>query len=157
MAITFEIHPSIGIARVGDSIDPAGFFIGPEPNVDPPASYRDPAGRLKRQAARFRVFQCDRNSQNELVSATELLMATTPIEWTVTLANRKGCATKLVGSGRRNGAASNADPALSITPAPKTLKVAGATALLDDGKFRTVPVALGEMRTDTDGRLLVLG
>lgn len=50
------IHPAIGVARVGDS--PEEFFIGPEVPDPPPVMLgesRDPAGALKRQAARFRV------------------------------------------------------------------------------------------------------
>jgi hypothetical protein len=51
------IHPSIGIGRVGNS--PFEYFIGPEvPDAPPPPPgfYRDGAGALKRQAARFRVY-----------------------------------------------------------------------------------------------------
>ena len=63
----YEIHPAIGIARVGSSrLDSdEGFFIGPEPGGSPPAHYRDSAGDLKRQAARFRVFACRRDDQQE--------------------------------------------------------------------------------------------
>jgi hypothetical protein len=51
------IHPSIGVARVGDSQE--AFFIGPEvvdPLPQPPGFYRDESGALKRQAARFRIY-----------------------------------------------------------------------------------------------------
>ena len=52
-----KIFPSIGIARLGNS--PTEFFIGPEtprlaPNAD--GSFKDNEGRVKRQAARFRVY-----------------------------------------------------------------------------------------------------
>src|SRR4051812_44018601 len=60
-AITYEVHPAIGIARVGNSKQPDGYFPGPEPGEGPPASYRDAAGKLKRQAARFRMFRCERD------------------------------------------------------------------------------------------------
>ena len=53
MPLSFEIHPTIGIARLGAS---DGFFIGPEPDEPPPSSYRD-AGGILRQAARFRIFR----------------------------------------------------------------------------------------------------
>src|SRR3954451_22084492 len=52
-----EIHPGIGVARLGDSI--GEFFVGPEvtePAARPPGFYRDSSGALKRQAARFPVF-----------------------------------------------------------------------------------------------------
>jgi hypothetical protein len=51
------IHPAIGVARIGDSVNE--FFIGPEvvdPAPEPPEYYRDAAGALKRQAARFRIY-----------------------------------------------------------------------------------------------------
>ena len=90
MARTFEIHPSIGIARLGTS---AQFFLGPEPGVDPPDRYRDNSGALKRQAARFRVFECDRAADGTLTSATEIdASAGATIAWTVHLANRKAAA-----------------------------------------------------------------
>lgn len=50
------IHPTIGVARIGDS--PDAFFIGPEDPTnqpDPTEDFRDAEGYLKRQAARFRV------------------------------------------------------------------------------------------------------
>lgn len=38
MPVTYEIHPAIGIARLGKSTDPVnGFFPGPEPDGAPPA------------------------------------------------------------------------------------------------------------------------
>jgi L-Lysine epsilon oxidase N-terminal len=54
MTVTYEIHPAIGVARVGSSRieSEEGYFLGPEPEGSPPACYRDPAGALKRQAAR---------------------------------------------------------------------------------------------------------
>jgi L-Lysine epsilon oxidase N-terminal len=69
--ITCEIHPAIGIARVGSSHADSdeGFFIGPEPGSSPPPSYRDSAGNLKRQAARFRIFACQRDDNGRLLEA----------------------------------------------------------------------------------------
>jgi hypothetical protein len=51
------IHPSIGIARVGNSQEE--WFLAPEvtyPPPMPPGSYRDSDGALKRQAPRFRIY-----------------------------------------------------------------------------------------------------
>ena len=66
-----RIHPSIGIARVGNSEE---YFIGPEipfPVAPPPGGYRDRAGRLRRQAARFRIYGYDGKGRvvTELTSA----------------------------------------------------------------------------------------
>jgi hypothetical protein len=80
------IHPAIGIARIGDS--KSEFFVGPE-LVDPPPKkpdfYRDSAGALKRQAARFRIYGY--NAQGQVVR--ELTADNASIQWTVHLANRK--------------------------------------------------------------------
>src|SRR5437763_16834481 len=75
---TFEIHPAIGIARVGNSPQ---FFVGPEPGGAPPASYRDAAGGLLRQAARFRIFRCSRAEDGSLLSAKEVNEPDVHIEW----------------------------------------------------------------------------
>src|SRR5262249_30330643 len=62
---TCKIHPGIGIARVGNS--PEGCFIGPEVPIYttvPPGGYKDPQGRVKRQAARFRIYGYDEHGNN---------------------------------------------------------------------------------------------
>ena len=71
---TLEIHPAIGIARLGTSQE---FFIGPEPGAPIPTDRRDttPDKLLKRQAARFRVYSCVRDPQGNLVSFHELSTA----------------------------------------------------------------------------------
>jgi hypothetical protein len=54
MIKTVKIYPPIGIARLGKSKD--GYFIGPERPGEitiPPDGFRDAAGLIKRQAARF--------------------------------------------------------------------------------------------------------
>ena len=57
---------------------------------------------------------------------------------------------------RRN--ADQADrAALVIDPGPRTLHGPGESAAFDTGRFLGTKVPLGEMRTDSDGRLLVLG
>ena len=70
----YEIHPAIGIARLGSSslTSSDGVFLGPEPGGLRPTRYRDPEGNLKRQAARFRVFKCRRDDTRRLLEATEL-------------------------------------------------------------------------------------
>ena len=163
MAITFEIHPAIGIARVGTSND---FFIGPEPGVPVPTTYRDAGHDLLRQAARFRVFQCDRDSTGNLTSAVDVTPTAT-INWTVRLANRKGVALQFAplspsASGRRNNATGNnanpLDQSLTIGPVSQSATGKG-TALTPFplGQFKGVNVKLGDLATDTDGAVLVLG
>ena len=82
---TIKIHPAIGIARVGNS--PDEFFIGPEkPGVHPrpKGGYRDAQGRIKRQAARFRLFGYDKNGK----LVREITAKDATITWTVALANK---------------------------------------------------------------------
>ena len=91
-----KIHPPVGIARVGDSEESDGYFIAPEwPDgpIDTPHGaverdlfrYRDHLGRIKRQAARFRVYAYD--AQDQVMG--ELTDAQATITWTATLANKK--------------------------------------------------------------------
>ena len=73
---TYQIHPAIGIARVGNS--PDSFYISPEQTGAPPidcgpdglpimkdgveqpvTQYKDAKNRIRRQAARFRVYVYD--------------------------------------------------------------------------------------------------
>ena len=118
----FKIHPAIGIARLGDS--ESEFYLSPEgPGHLPIAcdsegrsilqdgkekrveQFRDAEGRIKRQAARFRVYVYDGEEdkgrevkvgdtfQFELSSSAAGLQAVegtvTDISWTVHLANKK--------------------------------------------------------------------
>jgi hypothetical protein len=92
----FRIHPAIGVARVGNS--PNEFFIGPEhPGI--PAnwgngafdSFRDAQGRIKRQAARFRVFEYVDDGVSGLKPQEVVIGADiADVEWRVHVANRKG-------------------------------------------------------------------
>lgn len=150
MATTYKIHPAIGIARVGNS--PDEFFIGPEhvgERPEPQGGFKDSQCRVKRQAARFRIF-----AHHDDGTTQEVTDADADITWTVHLANSKAAF-----SGRGNG-----EPATDITinPGPRTATGPGQRHLFDTGTIRfageaEVTVPLGEIRTDDDGRLLVLG
>ncbi|HEX3621702.1 MAG TPA: LodA/GoxA family CTQ-dependent oxidase [Acidimicrobiales bacterium] len=162
MPTTFEIHPAIGIARVGTS---ASSFLGPEPGGAPPTTYRDAAGDLLRQAARFRVFRCERAANGTLRSATEITADQGHVEWTVHLVNAKGAAEefppvasrRLTPTGRLRNAAHTARADLVVDPGPRTVVGAGDRAVFDGGTFLGATVPLGEISCDVDGRLLVLG
>src|SRR5712671_1391611 len=92
----YAIYPPIGIARVGNS--PGEFFIGAETPDSPgmellgdgseqPVTRRKDAGfRMKRQAARFRIFEFD-DAGGEGRPAQ--LPAGASVRWSVTLANKK--------------------------------------------------------------------
>ncbi|HTI70607.1 MAG TPA: LodA/GoxA family CTQ-dependent oxidase, partial [Candidatus Limnocylindria bacterium] len=81
-----RIFPSIGIARIGNS--PDSYFVASEAPghwESPAGGYKDPHGRIKRQAARFRIYAF--NAKDEVVA--ELTSAEADIAWTVHLANKK--------------------------------------------------------------------
>ena len=177
------IHPSIGIARVGNS--PHDWFLGPEapgPHPIPPGGFKDTAGRIKRQAARFRLYGLDQDG--EVVA--EVTAADAEIRWTAHLANTKAAwytfdlaldipeakglpaaplqaAPDPTRSPRRNAAITDRTR-LQIDPGPRSIGGANANAdgqdagaLFDGGAFLDQQVPLGELRTDDAGRLLVLG
>lgn len=164
-----EIHPGIGIARLGNS--PTDFFIGPEAPGEVPnqgRNYKDARGRVKRQAARFRVYAYDK--QGTVLG--ELTTADARIDWQVHLANKKGSWFRFLGrfnqkKDLRNntvqgGPEFTANPDLRseliIDPGPRTVTGANqGPTVCDGGHFLGVSVRLGELRTDSAGRLLVLG
>jgi hypothetical protein len=154
---SLKIHPAIGIARVGNS--PNDFFIGPEePGAHrrPTGGYKDAQGRIKRQAARFRLFGYD--SKGRLVK--EITSKDATISWTAHLANKKAVWKRFVGlnpnSPLRNASVTDRN-SLVIDPGPRSLSGPNKVADFDTGTFLGSIVPLGEMRTDRQGRLLVLG
>ncbi|MDP9075045.1 MAG: LodA/GoxA family CTQ-dependent oxidase [Actinomycetota bacterium] len=162
MAPILEIHPAIGIARVGNSND---WFVGPEPDGAPPTAYRDALGNLLRQAARFRIFQCDRADDGTLLSAAEITADQAHIEWTVHLVNAKGAADEFppvatnpaqpANRTRNAGHTNRAD--LVIDPGPRTVTGPGQSGVFDTGTFLGSAVPLGQIRCEANGRLQVLG
>jgi hypothetical protein len=99
MAKLYKIHPAIGIARVGDSSE---HFVGPEiPGVpaSPPDGNFKQHGKIKRQAARFRVYEYE--DTDPTVPPIEINSSTAQvrhIEWTVHVANRKAVWYKFQGT-----------------------------------------------------------
>lgn len=154
---TVKIHPAIGIARVGNS--PDRFFIGPEKPGDraaPEGGYKDRFGRMKRQAARFRLFGYD--AAGNLVQ--EITQEDANITWTVHVANKKAAWKKFDGL-KQNTPLRNASikdrKSLIIDPGSRSITGPRTSAMFDSGLFLRTPVPLGEIRTDEDGHLLVLG
>jgi hypothetical protein len=162
------IYPGIGIARVGNSEHE--YFLAPEvpePPREPPGFYRDDTGALKRQAARFRIYGL--NAAGTAIA--ELTANNAEINWHVHLANKKAAwyqfqialdipeATSADPSRLRNSTIADRqkliiDPGLRhITGRNRT----GAQYRFDTGRFLDKPVYLGELQTDADGRLIVLG
>lgn len=150
MATTYKIHPAIGIARVGNS--PDEFFLAPErvgEIPDPPGGFKDSQCRIKRQAARFRIF-----AHHDDGSVEEIDDDSADIAWTVHLVNAKAA------HPDRGNSESAGD--LTIDPGQRTLTGPDQRLLFDNGSIHfsgepVVTVPLGEIRSDDANHLLVLG
>jgi hypothetical protein len=166
MPRTYRIHPVIGIARVGDS--PDDYFVGPEAPGVPPSlnkpdaspspngTYKDKQMQIKRQGARFRIYEYTEDAAAMVTKVQEITSAEAQIEWEVHLANRKAAAPKFDGTGRRNEGQPESD--LIIDPGPQ--RISGANQpmqTLHSTFMQTMEVPLGDLLTDTAGRLIVLG
>lgn len=161
-----EIHPGIGVARIGNSKD--GVFIGPEVVEPTPTQFgasRDASGAIKRQAARFRIYGY--NAQGQIVR--ELTADTADIDWFVQLANKKAAWYRFVAALDLPDSASLKTPRRNPKVKDRASLVAGGGTKTIKGKntnsaayrFDTslfgAAFSLGEVRTDESGRLLVLG
>lgn len=167
--VRYVIHPGVGIARVGNS--PEEYFIGPEAPGElsrPEGGFKDGAGRIKRQAARFRVYGL--NEAGEAVR--EITADEAEITWRVHVANRKAAWYQFQNAmdlgpkfakttSLRNRTITGADRRkLIIDPGPRFISgrnTQGDEYHFDGGEFMGDAVPLGELRTDAQGRLLVLG
>lgn len=160
------IHPAIGIARVGSSDE---YFYGPEvtdPAPLPPGSYRDADMRLKRQAARFRIYGV--NARGDIVRELTGEDSGATIEWQVQLANHKAAwygfqlaldipeASYAPPTTLRNPGVAHRDT-LKIEGKRQTLTGPNAPTVTFEDRFISVPVYLGEATTDAEQRLTVLG
>jgi hypothetical protein len=164
--VSCRIHPAIGVARVGNS--KSEYFLGPEvprQKLDPPGGFKDSSGAVKRQAARFRVYGFD--AAGKVVQ--ELTASDADITWTAHLGNKKAAWYQFnnaldipeaaLKNLRRNPKVADRK-SLVIDPGPRSitgLNKSGAAYKFNTGKFLGVTVPLGELRTDADGNLLVLG
>jgi len=174
------IYPAIGIARIGNST--TEFFYGPEIPGQHPVDkndYRDRQGRIKRQAARFRIYALNKNGE----VLRELTADDAEISWSVHVANKKsawynfnqaldvpasqgqeGTGTA-IASLRRNADIKGSDrQGLTIDPGPREISGKSTNAAgkekqyaFDTGEFMGEKVYLGELRTDEAGRLAFLG
>jgi hypothetical protein len=153
----YRVHPSIGVARLGDA-DPSTYFLA----HDPPAR-RIVGGRTRPQAARFTVHECVEvdgrvEPVREVTIDTPGVLA---ITWTVHLANKKA-------SFKGRNAAVSDRGSLENDYGPRTISgrsrpgvelrpgMHPVSCVRDAGGAPVIPY-LGELRTDAQGRLLVLG
>ena len=117
-------------------------------------------GRVKRQAARFRVFAYEQDAAGNLEVVGEV-GDDARVEWTVDLVNRKAALNRRVSSsspaGPRNRGIADRDSLIIRGPRPATIVGRNRPAATVAGKFLGTEVFLGELRTDGQGRLIVLG
>jgi hypothetical protein len=164
--VKYAIYPGIGIARVGNA--PEEYFIGPEAPGEMPraeSGFKDAAGRVKRQAARFRIYGL--NQAGEAIR--EITADEAEIIWRVHLANSKASWYQFnnamdlgeyaLEARYRNQETLGEDREdLFINPGSRSISGRNSAGVLfDSGKFMGKRVPLGELRTDQDGRLIVLG
>jgi hypothetical protein len=170
MGIVYKIHPAVGIARVGNH--PSAFFIGPEADgsagVEIAAGGAETAvkqykrdGKIKRQAARFRVFRFQQNDAGELQFVDEVTSDNAKIEWKVDLCNRKAALDRSPAPSHparpRNTDIADRNSLIIRNSTPVTISGNNQAAKEFNGRFLAAPVYLGELQTDGKGRLLVLG
>lgn len=187
----YKIFPPLNFARVGNS--EKEYYIGPETAGGLPIlpdggkftenDFRDQNGKMKRQAARYRVYRFDENGENpdEITLDSKGVKS---IEWTVHLANKKSIWYDFQTYEGENGYASNhplRNPDVTgtertdmiIDPGPRTIHGENADPVefsresTEKSSYKgTFPQknlkpfdidTLGELRTDEKGRLLVLG
>jgi hypothetical protein len=176
MSKIYKIHPAIGVARVGNA--PDAFFIGPEEpgtagvdiaanDSETPLTQYKANGQIKRQAARFRVFEYDQTPGGGLTLIREITANEADITWSVVLVNRKAALDHKPARTNPHDPVHPANPRNPDVPVnqliirdPRDRSIVGKkqpAVPFDQGKFKTLTVYLGELQTDAVGRLLVLG
>jgi hypothetical protein len=160
-AVSFEIHPSVGIARVGNSAD--AFYFGPEVRrglPKPAGGFKDESGAMAKQAARFRIFAYGPGGKilGEVPRGTQ-------VEWKVSVANKKAAwyesseAMDLSISqpvNRRNPSVTNDRQTLVASAMNTAGKQGQPPVALIGGPVFGNTVNFGEIFTDAEGRLVVL-
>ena len=154
------IHPAVGFARVGNSRDV--FYFGPEvPGTSPRRPFKDSAGAMAKQAARFRIYGYDADGR----VLGEVTAADAEITWRVDVANAKPIwydpdepfdVPSPPQTRQRNPGVVDRST-LVARATQRVVTGAGASPQpLDGGAFLGVPINLGEVFTDRTGRLIVM-
>ena len=169
----YRIFPPIAVARVGDDPD---FLLSPEvPGVGvteptqggtvPATRFKDPTStRIRKHGARVHLFQ----SEDGVDWVPAVLPPTATVTWTVELVNKKSAVTRpaLPPTGPQRPVVPPGNEGLVIRGGSRDISGAGAVSAPLTGRYRTAPpgstpyevdVELGRLRTDEQGRLIVLG
>ncbi|KRR15995.1 hypothetical protein CQ12_29025 [Bradyrhizobium jicamae] len=172
-----KVYPPLGIARIGNARGPEDYIVGPEviggwstlPDGSPAVyaeHFRTADGSIKRQAARFRVYAHFKDG-----SVAEITADHARIEWRIAVANLKAGwyefnqamdlpdgLSKPALKRNRDVSIPGGRSSLDIVPTPLSIEGANAQPIIfGDGTFWRKIVPLGELRTDSEGRLLFLG
>jgi hypothetical protein len=161
----YAIYPPIGLARLGNSRD--AFFVGAERRGSlgtefqangterEVSTFKDGLFRVKPQAARFQLFEIP----DAGLPRPAQLAAGATIVWTVRLVNKKDAIQRPVGppevATKPTLAAGRSDRIIDSD----VQRIAGTSAapVTLTGQYRQSAVRLGELRTDSSQRLLVIG
>ncbi|GAB3858103.1 LodA/GoxA family CTQ-dependent oxidase [Hymenobacter terrigena] len=166
----YRIFPPIGFARLGQDDN---FILGPEqPNTGPAeidgtpvTQFKDATGtRIRKQGARFHLFESP-DGQNWRPAA---LQPGDAIHWTVQLANTKAAVKRsnpplqprwpaLDTSRQTRRIDSGAVTTSGVNQLPASLQGTYTATPPGGAPTYTVNVELGSIRTDSTGRLVVLG
>ena len=161
--MSYAIFPPLGFARIGNS--PNEFFLGPEVKgalgieIDPEGrehpvkSFKDAQYHVKRQGARFHLYEIPKEGGAPVPAA---LPAGTRVRWSVTLANKKDAVVR-PASPPRTPRRVQMDPARSDRQIVASAEADPNDAVPLNGKYRGIEVNLGSIRTDAQGNLIVLG
>ncbi|AUX23788.1 L-lysine 6-oxidase [Sorangium cellulosum] len=163
---TFEIHPAVGVARVGNST--TDFYLAPEAigglpiacdahgneviddgKPSPVRTFKDKLGRVMRQAARFKVFRYRAGDPSDRGAEVTLRDADVErIEWIVHVANKKAAwyqFAELLGNLYLNG---QYDPQNSYENQKVALRNPGVT---DPGERQKLIIDPGPRRLSEAG------
>jgi hypothetical protein len=162
--VSCAIHPALGIARVGKS--KIANYLAPEvpgANAEPgETGFKDAHGNIKREAARFRVFGYA--TDGSLVK--EITSNDAHIVWRVHMSNRKAAWYAFenaldLGSFAKPAGFRNKDTvdrqSLVLDPGSCRLEGSNDSASVDATAFGSLNWHLGDLLTDGQGRLIVLG
>ncbi len=166
----FEIHPSIGIARVGDST--SEYYLAPDSSQRdfvpdgayriasdsgpgdfvPQGGYRDAEGKIRRMGVRFRIYERDANGE----ILREITSDEAEIVWRVHLVNKKAAMMDPDSDTLLNP---EHPDTMTINPGEREIGpgIQHEVMIGDIGPSAERQVTLGELITDENGRLIVLG
>ncbi|MEN3331542.1 MAG: hypothetical protein V7641_907 [Blastocatellia bacterium] len=148
MVKTYKIFPPIGIARLGNSN--SEYYIAsesPQMNFVPPGGYRDADLKVKRMGCRFRIYEYEDSTPVREITANEAT-----IEWRTHLVNSKAAKDGLNPLPKEQYIIDSGYQSVRGPNQNKELK-----GYLRPSGHLPIEVKLGNLLTDEQGRLIVLG